>query len=51
MEYLLHIGPANEQQSVEVRRIATNWSREFLAIRSGAPNCDRLVQRVCSNPS
>ena len=45
------ICPQNVQQSVVARRIATDWSREFVAIRIGAPNCDRLVPRMCSNSS
>ena len=28
-----------------------DWSRECAAIRSGAPNFDRMVRRMCSNPS
>ena len=45
------IGPRNVQQSVVALRIATEWSREFAAIRNGAPNCDRLVPRMCNNSS
>ena len=45
------IGPTNVQQSVVARRIGTDWSREIAAIRIGAPNCVRLVSRMCSNSS
>ena len=43
---LRQIGLRNVQQSVVARRIGTDWSREFAAIRSRAPNCDRLVPRI-----